>query len=82
MSRVTSTRIPYIPITIAIPEKRLTAEFVALLDTGFNADVVVPESVITDTVPALLYNDVRLADGSRVTLPGYLGTVRIDDTSR
>lgn len=81
MSRVTSVHIPYVPISVEIPEVGLKADFTALLDTGFNADIVVPGSAVSDDVPALLQADVRLADGSRITLPMYLGTVRIGDTT-
>jgi predicted aspartyl protease len=80
-SRVTSTRIPCVPVTVEIPEKRLTADFTALVDTGFNANVVVPHRAVANDVPALLYNDVRLADGPRITVLGYLGNVRIGSTT-
>ena len=79
--RVTSSSVPYLPVTVEIPEQRLSAEFTALVDTGFNADAVVPESSIDGSVISLLQTDVRLADGSRITLPAYLGNVRIGTTT-
>jgi len=79
--RVVSTRVPYIPITVEIPERQYTAEFDALVDTGFNAEVVIPTGAVSDGAPPLFQADVRLADGSRVSLPSYLGAVRIGDTA-
>jgi predicted aspartyl protease len=79
--RVVSTRIPYLPARITIPELALSLDAEAPVDTGFNAEVVLAETAATGSVPALLYSDVRLADGSRLTLPSYLGSVRIGDTT-
>jgi len=79
--RVTSTHIPYLPIAVEIPEQKLTAEFNALADTGFSGEIVVPHTAVSDNTAALLQADVRLADGSRVTLPAYLGNVQIGQTA-
>ena len=80
-SKVTSARIPYLPITVEIPEKRLSLDITALVDTGFNSDVIVPQAAVMNGVSALLQSDIRLADDSRITVPGYLGNVRIGDTT-
>jgi predicted aspartyl protease len=79
VNRVTSTRVPYLPIRVEIPERNLTLDLTALVDTGFTSDVIVSGASIGDDAFALLQNDLLLADGSRVTVPGYLGTVRIGD---
>jgi predicted aspartyl protease len=81
MSTLTSTHIPYVPITVQIPELNLETSFSALLDTGFNAEIVIPRSAVRTGTLALLQADVRLADGSRITLPLYLGNVRVGDTA-
>lgn len=80
-SNVTSLRVPYLPITVEIPKKRLRLDLTALVDTGFNSDVIVPQAAVANGISALLQNDIRLADDSRITVPGYLGTVHIGDTT-
>ncbi|HTE84574.1 MAG TPA: hypothetical protein VK821_07560 [Dehalococcoidia bacterium] len=80
-SKVTSLRVPYLPIAVGIPEKHLSLDLTALLDNGFNSDVIVPQPAVANGVPALLQNDIRLADDSRITVPGYLGNVRVGDTT-
>jgi predicted aspartyl protease len=50
--RVTSTHIPYLPITVEIPEQKLTAEFNALVDTGFSGEIVVPHAAVSDNTAA------------------------------
>ncbi|MGI8554097.1 MAG: hypothetical protein ACR2PL_25425 [Dehalococcoidia bacterium] len=79
--RVVSARIPYLPIAVKVPERHFTAEFTALVATGFTALVVVPQAAIATGGLALLHSDVRLADDSRVTVPSYLGSIRIGDTT-
>lgn len=77
--RVVSTRIPYLPVRITISELTLALDVEALVDTGFNAEVVLPEAAVSGGAATLLYSDVRLADGSRLTLPSYLGSIRIGE---
>jgi hypothetical protein len=52
--RVTSTHIPYLPITVEIPEQKLTAEFNALVDTGFSGEIVVPHTAVSDNTAAIV----------------------------
>lgn len=80
VSRVTSTRVPYLPIVIEIPERQVTLDSEALVDTGSNGEVIVPPDLVGDGPVPLLYNDIRLADDSRLTVPVFLGNLRIGDT--
>ena len=77
---VSSRRVPYLPITIEIPELRLTLSLEALLDTGFTGEVSLPTSSMPNGVGVLGYVTLRMADDSPVTAPAYLVTIRIGDT--
>jgi predicted aspartyl protease len=73
--RLVSNRFPYIPIRIQI--RRFTLELGALLDTGFDGDVVVPPALISHIHPANGYFRWTLADNSVVRAPAYLGSAAI-----
>ena len=73
--RLVSTRYPYIPIVITI--RHLSASFDALLDTGFEGAVIVPASFTTTAGAPDAYARLRLADGSRVRRPAFLGTAEL-----
>lgn len=78
--RVVSTHPPYIPITLSIRGQSGALELEALVDTGFDGDVVVPPAAIaTDTASTkdLVWYQ---ADGSAVRAPGYVGELRIGST--
>lgn len=78
---VVSSRVPYLPITVEIPEKHAILTVEALVDTGFTGEVSIPLGSIPDGTPALGYITLRLADDSEVTAPAYLGVVRIGETA-
>jgi predicted aspartyl protease len=71
--RVESERFPYLPLTLTLGEYAAVVE--ALLDTGFDGDVVIPLSLITVGKPPDEYRQWALADGSIVVTPVYYGTV-------
>src|SRR5712692_4692678 len=76
--RATSSRFPYLPLRISL-ERGLQSRIIeieALVDTGFDGDIIVPESLIgsADTVDFLTW---RLADGSRLRLPYHTGVDEI-----
>jgi len=49
----------------------------ALVDTGFNGEVAIPAATLR-VRPSVLGNlDIRMADGSEVSVPVYLGTIQI-----
>jgi predicted aspartyl protease len=68
-----SARFPYLPLTLRV--RRYTTTVLALLDTGFDGDIVLP----LDLLPAGLAPDAyfrwMLADGTRIQAPTYDGTV-------
>lgn len=74
---VISTRFPYLLITIAIRKREETVE--ALLDTGFDGDIIIPPGLITNGKPPDSYMRWTLADGSTVFAPAYLGKVEVAD---
>jgi hypothetical protein len=56
---------------------RTGANFEALLDTGFDGDVVVPERLVADAGSAGAAGQFQLADGTRIIRPTYNGTVAV-----
>ncbi|HLG12793.1 MAG TPA: hypothetical protein VI876_13625 [Dehalococcoidia bacterium] len=74
---VEGSRFPYIPLRISLALAELTVE--ALVDTGFDGDVVLPSTVVSG--PASGQPDAfltwRLADGSDVVTGSYLATASI-----
>ncbi len=74
---VTSTKFPYLPITIGIRKRVERVE--ALLDTGFDGDLVLPPGLITNGKPPDSYLRWKLADTSEVLVPAYLGRVEVAD---
>jgi predicted aspartyl protease len=62
---VTSTRFPYLTIQIEISGQVATVE--ALIDTGYDGDVVLPPGAIERRTPAQGSVILTLADGSEVS---------------
>jgi predicted aspartyl protease len=73
--RIVSPRFPYVPVTLRIRGWSVSLD--ALLDTGFDGDVVVPRDFIRDAPPPDGSSTWRVADGSEVDAPSYWGTLRI-----
>ena len=73
--RLVSDRSPYVPLDVFLPGK--SGSFESLLDTGFEGDVVIPESFAADADPSDEYRRYRLADGSRTWGAVYFGTIRL-----
>lgn len=72
---VESERFPFLPLTLTVGAR--TVEVEALLDTGFDGDVVVPVRLIGGAQPPDEYRSWALADGSTVATPVYYGTVQL-----
>ncbi|MGD9891508.1 MAG: hypothetical protein AB7R89_10960 [Dehalococcoidia bacterium] len=72
-----SSRFPFIPIELAIDGHSYALD--AMLDTGFDGDVVVPADLLGSEVLASDQLRVRLADGSGMVLPAHFGTARIGE---
>lgn len=77
-ARVVSTRFPYLPITLTLDGRAYIVE--ALLDTGFDGDVVVPRDFLREDAAPVDYLPARLADGSELMVPTYVGAARIGTT--
>lgn len=73
--RVESSHFPYLPVTLSLHGHRL--EFEALLDTGFDGGLAVPEGTIAIGLSAAWKIRAYLADGSLVHAPAFRGTVCI-----
>ena len=80
--QVISSRFPYLPIHLHIRingETGLEPELEALLDTGFDGDIIIPANFLSNNHPAEGYLRWTLADGSQVEAPAYSGFVSIGD---
>ena len=73
--RLISARFPYIPIGIQIRHK--IGRFEALLDTGFEGALIVPEAFAADIGDPDQFRRFRLADGSETIADDYLGTANL-----
>lgn len=73
--RLVSAHFPYLPIHLQLRRTRQDME--ALLDTGFDGDVALPSELIIDGDPPDGHQRWRLADGSTVRAPYYLGRLRV-----
>ena len=73
--RLTSDHFPYLPISVRILSNSHETE--ALLDTGFDGDVILPAELVTDGEVPDWHVTCRLADGSEVLAPVYAGAVRV-----
>jgi predicted aspartyl protease len=72
----TSAHYPYIPLTVFLNKRTETIE--ALLDTGFDGDVIIPEGLMTNGKPPDSYLRLTLADQvTSVLAPAYLGRVEV-----
>ena len=72
---VESELFPYLRVTFTVRERTEIVE--ALIDTGFDGDLVVPRELITNGQPPDSFQAWVLADGSRVRTGVYAGTVQI-----
>ena len=72
----TSAHFPYIPVTVVLNKRIETIE--ALLDTGFDGDLIIPENLMTNGKPPDSYLRYTLADQeTSVLAPTYLGRVEV-----
>src|SRR5947208_1439923 len=73
--RLISERFPYVPITLIVRD--LVVEVDALLDTGFDGEIIVPTGLIPSSMRPHRYLRWTLVDGSRVRALAYIGTSQI-----
>ena len=74
--RILGTRFPYVPVRIEVQQR--IADVDALLDTGFDGDVAVPDSFVAPGLVPDGHSRWTLADDSAVVAPYDLGTVELD----
>ncbi len=72
---LTSSRFPYIQITLQVLSRNLKVE--ALIDTGFDGDVTVPSKMILNGKPPQGYLPWTLASGAKINAPYFLGKIKI-----
>jgi len=70
-----SHNFPYVPLTVAVQGGSLTIE--ALLDTGFDGEIVVPQYTFSPLLRPDYELEWALAGGIVVLAPAYVGTVVI-----
>lgn len=70
-----STRFPYLPLTIRV--RTYTTTVLALLDTGFDGDIVLPPDLLPVGSTPDAYFRWMLADGTRIQAPTYDGAVEL-----
>ena len=70
-----SHHFPYIPIQIGVRHREESVE--ALLDTGFDGDVILPEGFIGNGDPADDHLPWRMANESIIHAPAYWGWLKI-----
>jgi predicted aspartyl protease len=73
--RLVSSRFPFVPIRLRVRTRDEALE--ALLDTGFDDDVVVPAGWVGNGRPPDGYIRLELGDASLVMAPYYDGTVEL-----
>ena len=73
---VVSDDFPYLPIRVSI--RGWETSGVALIDTGFSGDLIIPEALPPDNLgPPDQRNLYRVADGRYVRAPLYFGNIQI-----
>jgi len=77
---VRSTRFPCLPVHVRLGNLQYPGfefDLDALVDTGFDGGLTVPQGLIPATVPLLGDLTCNLADGSSMTAFSYLGFVSV-----
>ena len=73
---VVSSHFPYLPISLHLTragQREIVADFDALVDTGFDGDIILPENLLGIRRSPDAYLTWTLADGSEVESPAYTG---------
>ena len=74
---MTAAPYPYLTVHLRVHDYR--AEEPALVDTGFDGHLAIPEAVAATLPPPLYLRRIRTASGQVVRVPAYLGTVELAD---
>lgn len=68
---------PYPSLQIRFLAQGLERETFALVDTGFDGHLAIPEALVDDLPEPLYVRRVRTASGQIVRVPVYVGTVKL-----
>lgn len=77
--RLVSSRFPYLPIDLSIRGRQWSLD--ALIDTGFDGHIVVPQDTLAGDVGDLNLS-YRLADGSSFVRDAFVGSVDLAGLGR
>jgi clan AA aspartic protease len=72
---------PYPSIEIRFLAQGLEGQAFALVDTGFDGHLAIPESLVEELPEPLYVRRVRTASGQIVRVPVYVGTVELVEPS-
>src|SRR5438477_367510 len=73
--RVVSARFPYLPLHIELPNHALDVE--ALLDTGFDGDIVLSPATVLNGEPPDHFETWTLADGTDILAPAFFASAQL-----
>ncbi len=74
---MTAAPYPYLAVRFRVQD--YIAEEPALVDTGFDGHLAIPEALAATLPPPLYLRRIRTASGQVVRVPAYLGTVEFVD---
>lgn len=74
-NHLTSTHYPYLPVRIGVGE--VQGEVMSLVDTGFSAEVIVPDGFLGPDAEVQGYANLEVADRRTIRAPVYLGVLDI-----
>lgn len=69
----------YPSLAIRFQARGVAGEACALVDTGFDGHLVIPESMVSSLPGSTLADRIRTASGEIVYVPAYRGTVELVD---
>lgn len=70
-----SSRFPYLPVKVEIGQTKYKVE--ALLDTGFDGEIILSPSLISNGKLSKQTAVCKLADNSIVEVPTYMGSIKL-----
>lgn len=72
---IVSSRFPYFSLELQVRHRKENME--VLLDTGFDGDIAIPKGILTNGDPPDGLLPWKLADGSKIVAPAYIGKVKV-----
>lgn len=80
MARTTiliSSHFPYFPVKVVIKKHSVKVE--ALVDTGFDGEIILPPGLVTNGELPYWYVDCKLANESVVKIPAFKCSIKLTD---